>query len=85
LDRQLDTVQPGEILVAPTTTISWTTIFALVKGVVVDRGGILSHAAVVAREYGIPCVLNTFTSTSKIKTGQRIRVDGTQGAVYILG
>jgi pyruvate,water dikinase len=83
-DRQLDSVRPGEILVAPTTTISWTTIFALVKGVVVDRGGILSHAAVVAREYGIPCVLNTFTSTSKIKTGQRIRVDGTQGAVHIL-
>jgi pyruvate,water dikinase len=83
-DGELESVQPGEILVAPTTTISWTTIFALVKGVVVDRGGILSHAAVVAREYGIPCVLNTFTGTSKIKTGQRIRVDGTQGAVHIL-
>jgi pyruvate,water dikinase len=83
-DDQIGEVLPGEILVCPTTTIAWTTAFALVKGVVVDRGGILSHAAVVSREFGLPCVLNTFVGTEKIKTGQRIRVDGTQGAIYIL-
>lgn len=83
-DSDLHTIQPGDILVAPTTTISWTTVFALIKGAVIDRGGILSHAAIVAREYGIPCVINTFTGTSKIKTGEKIRVDGTQGAIYIL-
>jgi pyruvate,water dikinase len=84
-DTQLGEVRPGEILVCPTTSVSWTTSFSLIKGVVCDRGGILSHPAVVSRQYGLPCVLNTFTATSKIKTGQRIRVDGTQGAVYILG
>jgi pyruvate,water dikinase len=83
-DDQISEVLPGEIMVCPTTTIAWTTTFSLVKGVVVDRGGLLSHAAVVSREYGLPCVLNTFVGTSKIKTGQRIKVDGTKGAVYIL-
>lgn len=83
-DDQVGEVLPGEILVCPTTTIGWTTTFSLVKGVVVDRGGMLSHAAVVSRQYGIPCILNTFVGTSEIKTGQRIRIDGTQGAVYIL-
>ncbi len=82
--EQLNEVQPGEILVALTTSITWTPVFSLVKGAVLDRGGTLSHAAVVCREYGIPCVLNTFAATAKIKTGQKIRVDGNEGAVYIL-
>jgi len=77
-------VQPGEILVCPSTDPNWTPVFALLKGVVVDMGGSLCHAAIVSREYGIPCVLNTFAGTSKIKNGQRIRVDGDVGAVYIL-
>jgi phosphohistidine swiveling domain-containing protein len=83
-EQQLGDVRPGEILVCPTTSISWTTTFSLVKGVVVDRGGILSHAAVVSRQYGLPCVINSFVGTSQIKTGQRLRVDGTEGVVYIL-
>ena len=78
-------VQPGEILIAPSTDVNWTPVFALLKGVVVDMGGSLCHAAIVSREYGIPCVLNTFAGTSKIKSGQRVRVDGNTGAVYILG
>jgi len=82
--EELNTVQPGEILVALTTSITWTPLFSLVKGAVLDRGGTLSHAAVVCREYGIPCVLNTFQATAKIKNGQRIRVDGNAGAVYFL-
>ena len=82
--EELNTVQPGEILVALTTSITWTPLFSLVKGAVLDRGGTLSHAAVVCREYGIPCVLNTFQATAKIKNGQRIRVDGNEGAVYFL-
>lgn len=83
-EADLAQVKPGEILVAPNTSVSWTPIFGLLKAVVVDRGASLSHAAVVSREYGIPCVLNTFEGTAKIKTGQRIRVDGDQGVVYIL-
>jgi pyruvate,water dikinase len=82
--EELLQVQPGEILVCPSTDPNWTPVFALLKGVVVDMGGSLCHAAIVSREYGIPCVLNTFAGTSKIKNGQRIRVDGDVGAVYVL-
>jgi phosphoenolpyruvate synthase/pyruvate phosphate dikinase len=81
---QLDEVQSGEILVCPGTNPAWTPVFGLVKAVVSDRGGTLSHTAIVGREYGLPTLVNTFTGTSTIKTGQRIRVDATEGALYIL-
>ncbi|EFK07164.1 PEP-utilizing enzyme, mobile domain protein [delta proteobacterium NaphS2] len=80
----LDAVQPGDILVAPSTSGPWTAVFSLLKGVVIDRGGTLSHAAIVGREYGIPVVANVMEGTTKIKSGQRIKVDGNVGAVYIL-
>jgi phosphohistidine swiveling domain-containing protein len=83
-EDQLDEVQPGDILVAISTAPSWTPVFGLLKGVVVDRGASLSHSAIVSREYGIPCVINVFEGTKKVKTGQRIRVDGDKGVVYIL-
>jgi len=83
-EAQLDEVQPGDILVAMSTAPSWTPVFGLLKAVVVDRGASLSHSAIVSREYGIPCVINVFEGTKKIKTGQRIRVDGDKGVVYIL-
>ena len=82
--EQLKEVQPGEILVAPATTPSWTMIFALVKGVIVAHGGSLSHAGIVGREYGIPVVSNVFDGIYKIETGQRVRVDGNFGVVYFL-
>jgi phosphoenolpyruvate synthase/pyruvate phosphate dikinase len=81
---QLDEVQNGDILVCPGTNPAWTPVFGLVKAVVSDRGGTLSHTAIVGREYGIPTLVNTFTGTSMIKTGQRIKVDATEGALYIL-
>jgi len=81
---QLGEVQPGEILVCPITNPAWTPVFGLIKAVVTDRGGLLSHAAIVGREYGIPTIVNTFVATSTIKTGQRIRVDATNGAIYLL-
>ncbi len=83
-ESRLDEIQPGDILVAPTTSPSWTSVFAFLKGVVVDRGASLSHAAVVGREYGIPVVMNVFDGTQKIQSGQRIRIDGTHGHVFIL-
>ncbi|MDG6923100.1 MAG: phosphoenolpyruvate-utilizing protein [Nitrososphaerota archaeon] len=83
-ESQLGDIQPGDILVAPTTSPSWTSVFAFLKGVVVDRGASLSHAAVVGREYGIPVVMNVFDGTQKIRSGQRIRIDGTHGHVFIL-
>jgi phosphohistidine swiveling domain-containing protein len=83
-EAELDEVQPGDILVAMSTAPSWTPVFGLLKGVVVDRGASLSHSAIVSREYGIPCVINVFEGTKKIQTGQRIRVDGDNGVVYVL-
>lgn len=83
--EQLREVQPGEILVAPGTAAPWTPIYDIIIGVVTDGGGSLSHPVIVAREYGIPAVAGCIEGTSKIKTGNRIRVDGDNGAVYILG
>ncbi|MDR3561990.1 MAG: PEP-utilizing enzyme [Negativicutes bacterium] len=80
----LDQVEEGDVLVCPGTNPAWTPVFSLVKAVVSDRGGTLSHTAIVAREYGIPTLVNTFTATATIKTGQRLRVDATEGALYIL-
>ena len=82
--NQLDEVQKGDILVCPGTNPAWTPAFGLVKAVVADRGGTLSHTAIVGREYGVPVLVNTFTGTQVIKTGQRVRVDATEGALYIL-
>ncbi len=81
---QLDEVQSGDILVCPGTNPAWTPVFGLVKALVSDRGGTLSHTAIVGREYGIPTLVNTFTGTSMIKTGQRIRVNATEGTLHIL-
>lgn len=83
-DADLAEVREGEIMVAPATYPSWTPVFSLLKGVVVDRGASLSHAAIVGREYGIPVVMNVFEGSKKIRTGQRIRVDGDLGVVFIL-
>ena len=83
-EEHLADVQPGDILVAPTTSPSWTAVFSFIKGVVVDRGASLSHAAIVGREYGIPVLMNVFVGTQKLRSGQRIRVDANMGALYVL-
>ena len=83
-EDELHMVKEGDILVAATTSPSWTPIFSMIQGVVVDRGASLSHAAIVGREYGIPVVMNVFEGTQKIKSGQRIKVDANLGTVYIL-
>ncbi|OPY77256.1 MAG: Chondramide synthase cmdD [Syntrophorhabdus sp. PtaU1.Bin153] len=80
----LKNVRPGEVLVCPGSSPAWTPVFGIVKGVVADSGGILSHAAIIGREYEVPTVVNTSEGTSKIRTGQRIRVDANNCAVYIL-
>jgi pyruvate,water dikinase len=77
-------LEPGEILVCDVTDPSWCTLFPLVAGMVVDIGGPLSHAAIVAREMGIPCVVNTGDAVSRISTGMRIRLDATNGVVTVL-
>ncbi len=81
---QINEVQEGEILVAPLTAPSWAPIFGKIKATVTDTGGMMSHAAIVCREYGVPAVTGTGFATSLIKTGQRIRVDGSNGKVTLL-
>jgi pyruvate,water dikinase len=77
-------VEPGEILVAPVTNPAWTPYFLPAAGVVMDMGGVLSHGAIIAREYGLPAVVNVGPASRLIQTGQTIRVDGDRGTVTIL-
>jgi pyruvate,water dikinase len=83
-DPTFTDVEPGEILVSATTDPSWASIMFLSSALVVDIGGHLSHAAVVARELGIPCVVNTINGSDAIQTGDRLRVNGTTGLVTVL-
>ncbi len=78
-------VKQGDVLVARSTSPYFNVLLPLLGGIVTDRGGSLSHAAIVAREYGIPGVVGTKTATSMVKNGVRIRVDGSAGEVRILG
>jgi pyruvate,water dikinase len=82
---QLADIEDGEILVAPTTATGWTPVFCKIAAAVLDVGGIMSHAAIVAREYGLPAVVGTGSGTKRIKTGDRLRVDANAGTVTILG
>jgi phosphohistidine swiveling domain-containing protein len=77
-------LQPGEVLVARTTAPPWTPLFATAAAVVTDTGGVLSHSAVVAREYGIPAVVGTLAATQVIHDGQLLEVDGSAGVVTII-
>ncbi|TCS93947.1 phosphoenolpyruvate synthase [Hazenella coriacea] len=77
-------LKPGEILIAPFTDPGWTTLFNSSQALVMEVGGLMTHGAVVAREYGIPAVVGVDDATKKIRDGQYIRVDGTQGYVQIL-
>jgi phosphohistidine swiveling domain-containing protein len=80
----LRSVLPGEILVCGGTTTEWTPAFGIIAACVCDTGGSLTHAAIVSREYGIPCVVGTAVATQVIKTGDRVRVDGRAGTVRVL-
>lgn len=81
---EFSTLQAGEILVCQYTDPTWTPLFSLAAAVVADTGGPLSHAAIVAREYGVPAVLGTQVGTREIQTGQRLRVDGSAGTVELI-
>jgi pyruvate,water dikinase len=72
----------GDVLVAPYTNPAWTPLFQRAVAVVVDSGSAASHAAIVAREYGIPAVMGTVDGTAKLVDGQRVRVDGGRARVF---
>jgi len=77
-------MEPGTVLVCPTTTPAWTPLFSQARGLVTDVGGVLAHGSIVAREYGIPAVLGTGIATTRIRSGQTIRVDGDAGTVTLV-
>jgi pyruvate,water dikinase len=81
---EFDQVKKGEILVCQMTSPAWVVLFTRIIGLVTDSGGTLSHPAIVSREFGIPAVVGTRLATQKIKTGQRVRVNGADGIVDIL-
>ncbi len=84
LDDGID-LEPGEVLVVPGTSPGWAPLFVVAGALVTEIGGALSHGAIIAREYGLPAVLNVAAATRRIRTGQLIHVDGSQGVVRLLG
>jgi pyruvate,water dikinase len=82
-EHELGGLQPGEILVAPGTSAQWTPAFEIAGGIVTDGGGALSHAVIVAREYRLPAVTGTQAATRTIKSGDKVRVDGDLGLVFV--
>lgn len=81
---EIASVREGEILVCPVTAPSWAPVFSRIAAAVSDIGGTMSHAAIVAREYGLPAVVGTGLATTRIKTGQKLRVDGDAGTVELI-
>ncbi|MCB0983720.1 MAG: hypothetical protein KDB06_03625, partial [Ilumatobacter sp.] len=77
-------IEPGDVLVAPFTDTPWTPLFIPAAAVVVETGGMLSHAATVAREFGIPCVVLVHDATRIIREGDLLRVDGAAGTVTVV-
>jgi pyruvate,water dikinase len=82
--EEFDSVQKGDVLVCTMTNPAWVVVFTKVVGLVTDSGGVVSHPAVLSREFGIPSVVGTSVATARIRTGDRIRIDGSAGTVEIL-
>lgn len=78
------TVQTGDVLVCPSSNPSWVPLFGIIAGLITNTGGVTSHAAVVAREFGVPAVVGTGEATRLIRNGQQVEVDGTMGEVRLL-
>jgi rifampicin phosphotransferase len=83
-EADFDRIQPGDIIVCPSSNPSWVPLFSIAAGLVTDTGGVLSHAAVVAREFGLPAVVGTRVGTTRIADGQMVEVNGSTGVVRLL-
>jgi pyruvate,water dikinase len=79
-----DRIKPGDVIVCSSSNPSWVPLFSIAAGLVTDVGGVLSHAAVVAREFGLPAVVGTRDGTTRIADGQMVEVDGSTGIVRLL-
>jgi pyruvate,water dikinase len=84
LDPHRTRLAPGEILVCPGTDPAWTPLFLVAGGLITEVGGLMTHGSVVAREYGIPAVVGVTQATTRLQTGQRVRIDGSRGEITIL-
>jgi pyruvate,water dikinase len=84
LDPRTAQLAPGDILVCPGTDPSWTPLFLTAGGLVMEVGGMMTHGAVVAREYGLPAVVGVHDATQRLRSGQRVRIDGSTGQVVLL-
>ena len=82
--EEFPALQSGEILICPYTSTAWTPLFLKIAGVVTDTGGMLTHAAIAAREYGIPAVVGTWNATNSIRNGDVVKVDGNTGVVEVV-
>lgn len=80
--KELTKVKNGEILITEMTRPLFVTVMRKVAGIITDRGGILCHAAMVAREFNLPCIVNTRNATRELKTGQKILLDANKGIIY---
>src|ERR1041384_8657211 len=85
LDMAQANLEDGDILGTAYTDPSWTPLFVAIQGLVTEVGGLMTHGAVIAREYGLPAVVGVEHATRLIKDGQRIRVNGTDGYVEVVG
>jgi pyruvate,water dikinase len=82
-ETEFHRIRPGDVLVCPITSPVWSVLFASVGALVTDSGGILSHSAIIAREYGIPAVVATGNGTALLQDGQIVTVDGAAGIVSL--
>lgn len=82
--QQAAALQPGEILVAPVTDVGWTPYFSLIAGLATDIGSAVSHGAVIAREYGLPAIVNLRNATQLLHSGDFIRLDADSGVLTVL-
>ena len=80
--EHLSKIKPGDILVVKTSSPAWTIGMIKANGLISEMGGIISHAAIVAREMGIPCIVSVENATNILKDGQKIRIDGSKGVIY---
>jgi rifampicin phosphotransferase len=82
-EEELDKVQPGDVLVCPITSPVWSVVFPKIGALVTDTGGVLSHPAIIAREYRVPAVVATGNGTELLRDGQHVSVDGSNGVVRL--
>lgn len=81
--EEIDRLQVGDILVTKFTDTGWTSRFATLKGIVTEHGGVLCHASIISREYGIPCIVSCYDVTKKVKDGSKVTINGATGEVII--